>query len=185
MKNSNEGTFAVKGINKKGEVIMGLIMVVIIIVTILVGLNFFSSKYSFKSPPFFSFLFLLSFGFVLALLSGKHIGKKLSWVWNIKIEEEGIFIFEKSRKHFVPFDELVKGMCIGTPGMRLLSIKSREKIWLRVGTGGYAPYSSENDIIVFDNLMVLLEKRLDLNQFEIKKSNDNKTLFGFEFWRYN
>jgi hypothetical protein len=74
-------TFTVKGINMRGEVDMGLIMVIVTLVTIILGMSLIiltNSRYSFRNPPFYSILALLYIGLGLALITGKFIGKSLS-----------------------------------------------------------------------------------------------------------
>jgi hypothetical protein len=174
--NSERTAFTIKGINARGEVRLGLIIVVIMLGVIIAGVGMFlllNPRYSLYNVPFPLIFSLLFTGLGIGVFIGSKIGRRLSWLWDIRIEEGGVAITERKRKHFLAFSDF-NGMYVGTPGMRFLSVKSGERIRIRAGVGGYAPYSSEDDIIVFDNLITALEKKLELNQVEIKKSRDNK-----------
>ncbi|MDR1284794.1 MAG: hypothetical protein LBJ88_01175 [Campylobacteraceae bacterium] len=89
---------------------------------------------------------------------------------------------EKNKKHFLFFDNF-EGMYVGTPDMRFLSIKSGERVRIRVGTGGYAPYSKKEDIDTMDRFVKNLETALIKEGVEVKrpKKKTNNGIICYQF----
>lgn len=133
-------------------------------------------------PPgiFFS---AIGLGFGVSLVLAKLLGKKMRVKYLFHFAEQNIQvqIADAAPLHF-NYDEITLVSLVGTAeSMRLFKIESsQQKIKIRLGTYGLAPYSERTDILTMDKMITEAEDILKKYQFIAKKVTA-KNVFEYRY----
>lgn len=130
--------------------------------------------YQFRPDPLYSPIIL---GAVLTVAGSMMILKfmvgqikEMDRIWTIKVKDlERITVTFKDQVHHFGLMDITNVKNMGNTNVRYLTINTKElTLRIRVGSGGFAPFSSERDIMILDTFISYIMPYLT-EHFHLKK----------------
>ncbi|WP_353151487.1 hypothetical protein [Chryseobacterium sp.] len=169
--------YSVKGVDLRTEVIIGVSIIPFFLIFSVLTIWFYHNMtgVEFRNIPFTITLGGMFSGIVVGLLFARILGKSMSGIWYIEIQQEDLLIGFKNKIWFVPLDELSKLKIFGNPGFKYVSIfYQNESIRMRIGNSGLTPFSTDIDLQQLDNfikeIQPYLEKHYSKKDGTVKQS---------------
>ncbi|WP_047097885.1 hypothetical protein [Chryseobacterium lactis] len=158
--------YNIKGVDLKAELIMGFSIVPFILIFGQLSATLYTSfkNVEFRNIPFFIFLGGGLAGMTVGLTVAKILGKKMSAIWKIELNDESLSIRFKNRSWRMELDEISKLKIYGNSNFKYISIfKNDENIRMRIGNSGLTPFSTQDDLKELDNFITEIRPYFEKN----------------------
>jgi hypothetical protein len=162
----NDKKYSIKGVDFRTELIIGFSIVPFILIFGQTAVSLYSSfkNVEFRNIPFFVFLGGAATGMGIGLFVAKILGKKMSSLWHIELNDRLLNINFKNKKWSMKLNEITKLKIYGNPKFKYVSISNNnENIKIRIGNSGLTHFSTSDDLKEVDDFIRELQGHFNKN----------------------